>query len=277
MTCSGVRENLGAYLDGELPAAGMEAVRLHLAECVGCRAAYEELQSAVGLLEPRAEVHAPPNLWEAIESGLDGRAGARPHPGAGDVRIWRRTFRPLLIAAAVLLPLGVVWLVVEALSPRPAQADEAVIDFRPLLNGIGSDFDGAMSEFLKNHQARQIPFAEAGRYVHVRLHPKSPLPDGFVLARTDLLTLGKRHGLLLQFAGPKGRLVISQCPVGVKEEHGERSCLPCRLAATEGKAVRVGAWSLVHLPSQKGCICVISTLDRESDLAEFLSGLEIEF
>jgi len=294
MKCPDVIQRLGTYLDGELPAQDAEAVRVHLAECERCRTQLDELQAVVQPLQASRSVEAPPELWDAIEARLDAEEPTaiqlpttrtergEPSPdmatstGGRVGSRWR--IRPFLMAAVILLPIGLAAFFLHLSSSQPAYAEEAVIDFRPLLAGIETDYDAAMADFLAHHKARPMGLTEARRYLHVRVHPKDPMPEGLVLQETHLLTLGKKRGLFFQFSGPKGKLVISQCPVGVKKRHGERHCLPCRIGSRpNAEAVVVGSWRLVHLPSEKGCICILSTIHRDDDLARILEALDIEF
>jgi anti-sigma factor (TIGR02949 family) len=294
MNCPDVTEKLGTYLDGELSAQDAEAVHAHLAECEGCRTQFDELQALVEPLQASRSAKAPPELWDAIEVRLDAEEpvtipipAARAEPGDRGVDVVtptggrtgsRRRIRPFLMAAAVLLPIGLAAFFLHLSSSQPAYAEEAVIDFRPLLAGIETDYDAAMADFLAHHKAQPMGLTEAGQHLHVRVHPRDPMPEGLVLKETHLLTLGKKRGLFFQFSGPQGKLVISQCPVGVKKQHGEHHCLPCQIGSRpNAEAVLVGSWRLVHLPSEKGCICILSTIHQDDDLARILEALQIEF
>lgn len=279
MKCSDVSERLGAYLDGELPAPERDAVGAHVTMCDRCRAELEAIQAAVQPLRASGDVKAPAELWDAIEARLEAAEPVTirlPETRAKrSVSSLRRRLRPILIAAAVLLPIGLVALFLHL--SLPALAEEAVIDFRPLLSGIETNYDAAMADFLSHHKARPVPLSEAGQYLHVRVHPRDPMPYGLIVNHTHVLSLGKSRGLFFQFAGPEGRLVLSQCPVGIRKEHGDYHCMPCKLGAhPNAEAVHVGAWRLIHMPSERGCICILSTLPDEH-LMNVLSALDIEF
>jgi anti-sigma factor (TIGR02949 family) len=292
MSCSEISGRLGMFLDGELSAEDAKTIEAHLAGCLNCRAELEALQRVVTPLKAGADVKAPPELWDAIEARLDrDTSGSIPPASGGAQRLpvkpadaamsakamsSRRWWRPLLVAAALLLPVGLVAVFLQLSSPKPAYAREALIDFRPLLANIATDYNGAMAAFLECNHAKRIDLSEAARFVEPRVHPNGPLPYGLTPGEMYSLALGKKHGLLFQFSGPEGKLVISQCPVGVTKVHGDHHCLPCTIGSRPGaEAVHVGPWRLVHLPSDKGCICMLSTFNEQ--LVKILKALQIEF
>lgn len=289
MNCSDVSEILGAYLDGEVAAQDAEAVRAHLGECERCREEFRRLQGVVQPLKATGDVKAPSEIWDGIEARLDSEEptaipiseghrrdrDATSYAGKRTPSRWR--LRPFLVAAAVFLPVAAALLFFQLPSSGPAYAEEAVIDFRPLLAGIETDYEGAIRDFLGHHKAREIDLSAASEILPVRVHPTDPMPEDLTLTATHLLTLGKKQGLLFEFSGPQGQLVVSQCPVGVKKVHGEHHCMPCEMGARpDAEAVHVGPWRLVHLPSEKGCICILSTLD-DSKLGSVVKALRIEF
>lgn len=69
------RENLSAYLDGELPAIERGLVEAHLADCPDCRAALGQLRSVSGLVKKHVMEPVPAALEKKV---LDGAAPARP-------------------------------------------------------------------------------------------------------------------------------------------------------------------------------------------------------
>ncbi|MFL6446176.1 MAG: anti-sigma factor family protein [Bryobacteraceae bacterium] len=93
MTCSVVRDMLGAYFDGELDANAELQIRLHLSECADCAAELERLERQRQLIRGGGlSYHAPAALESRIRKSL--RSDHRSSIG------WRTW---VALAAAVLL------------------------------------------------------------------------------------------------------------------------------------------------------------------------------
>lgn len=88
------RDNLSAYLDGELPAGEKAALEGHLASCADCARELEELRSVSALVKKHAMEPVPHALKDAVLSGRP----ARPFYAA-----WLRPAGVLAAAAAALL------------------------------------------------------------------------------------------------------------------------------------------------------------------------------
>jgi len=69
------RENLSAYLDGELPAQEKALVEAHLADCPECRAILGQLGTVSGIFKKHAMEPVPLSLRKEV---LDGRPASRP-------------------------------------------------------------------------------------------------------------------------------------------------------------------------------------------------------
>ncbi|MBI3099399.1 MAG: zf-HC2 domain-containing protein [Planctomycetes bacterium] len=103
--CEKIRDVLPLAIGNDLPAAGMEAVRVHLAGCEECgeemaryRRASEALRQFSGSLgrAVRAE-----GLWAGIEASLNASAGPAPAPVLPFPVRPRRRLRDLAAVAAV--------------------------------------------------------------------------------------------------------------------------------------------------------------------------------
>jgi len=115
-------ELLGAYAldavddtDGE-----REAVRLHLLECVRCRAEVAEHREVAALLAHAGEP-APPAVWDRITAAIEGEAPpspqpllrAVPAPPAPRARWWSRPLTGAAAAAVVVIA-ALGWLAFDA-------------------------------------------------------------------------------------------------------------------------------------------------------------------
>jgi hypothetical protein len=131
---------------------------------------------------------------------------------------------------------------------------------------------------MRSYGGEAITRAAAVARMKVRIHPPDELPDGMRLKSMHLLKMGRHHeSLAFHFTGPRGHLLLLQCPAGVKKQYGNNECLPCRVGARDGYAVRVGSLRLMHVDSENVCVCVVSTLDEQSELPAALDAIQIDF
>lgn len=105
-------DELVLWLDGELPARKMDAIRTHLAACWSCRVRMEKLQQAISSFigHRNASLGAAPVLASHVRSRFEAELARRAAAGR---RVWARTrrswgyLRVAGIAASVLL--AVAW------------------------------------------------------------------------------------------------------------------------------------------------------------------------
>lgn len=263
------RARLGELLDGELDDATREVVQAHVVQCATCRRELESLRSVTAQLASPPDVQVPPELWAAVEAQLD-----RARPLVSN-RFLSLRWRPLASAAMVVLAVGLTWLLVSSLTPPTAHAH--TLDFTPLLNRVGDDLEAGLRALLDVNGGRAATLTEATRTMKVRVHPPDELPGGLRLQSTHFVNMGDHESLAFFFSGDGGQMLVMQCPPGMRKEHGDRDCLPCRVGTRDAQVVREGPWHLVHLESENVCICVVSKLDELRELSEVLPALRIEY
>jgi anti-sigma factor RsiW len=115
MTCDDVERLGDAYLDGELDAAGAEALEAHLVTCETCRVRQRSRATLSATLRSAPYFRAPAALVRRVQSG---RRAERPSRGSARVA-WT-------VAAAAVLLAAVSIAVSNRRSTR--SADEAVAD-----------------------------------------------------------------------------------------------------------------------------------------------------
>src|SRR5688500_9277064 len=65
-----VEHLLTRYCDGDLPVADVQRVDAHLATCVRCRSAHEDIRFSATLVRQLSTVTAPPSVWAGIDAAL---------------------------------------------------------------------------------------------------------------------------------------------------------------------------------------------------------------
>jgi hypothetical protein len=85
------------------------------------------------------------------------------------------------------------------------------------------------------------------------------------------------ESLAFHFVGPKNQLLIMQCPAGMTKEFGNRECISCQIDERPGEVVHEGAWRLFHVESENVCICIVSNVTEDAELARIMEALRIEY
>ncbi len=141
MKCNEIRENLAAYLDGEIDGAPRRALDDHLSACAAC-AAEKAAQAAAWRLLDLAGAAAVPGDFTARVLSRARAEGASPRP-----RLLRLPLPAAAAAAALLLVSGGVALYVRGAGDRvpsaPAEAPpEQLLDDLALLEAMDVLQDG---------------------------------------------------------------------------------------------------------------------------------------
>jgi hypothetical protein len=103
LDCDEFAARLSDYLDGDLPAAGRDAMDAHASTCAECGLLLSELESlrvdaaSLPLLEPSRD------LWAGIADRIDARVLPLDAPRAARMAGVRRTWRHPAVAAAALV------------------------------------------------------------------------------------------------------------------------------------------------------------------------------
>ena len=105
--CSKFREQLSAYIDGELGADEIRQIEEHLKACAQCSGARDDLRKSVAHLNSLDQVEAPPWLTQRVMARI--KAEGVKTEGAGFLE---KLFRPLYVK----VPLGALATVVLAVT-----------------------------------------------------------------------------------------------------------------------------------------------------------------
>jgi len=268
MRCDQLREQFGAFVDGELDAAARTAIEAHLRDCDACRAELDRLRELTARIQGAGPDGVPPDLWDRIAERLDTRALPRRR------RFLVRMRTVVAAAACLLVAVGGGYLLLQRGVELTPSASAATVDFSALLDGLALDAEQAFRTFVGQYQGRRVSADEArhhARQLNFALPPT--LPGGFVVDEVFALRIGDnpaaaaiyRHGS--EFVGVIFHRAIHPEDYGTYRDH------ECVVGEHRGHRVAVGEWHLVHVTDATTCHCVLSRLDEEKDLPPILDAV----
>jgi Putative zinc-finger len=163
---------LSAYLDGDLPAGEMAAVRAHLDHCPSCAQEAAEISALVGAARTLDRPEPPPTLWPAIAGKLEALDAAERR-GLGLLG-WRPfaagAFAGAVAVMVVVLALRAPRPLVAALSgPAAAVTGQAAAPdpSDPLLEEAEAEFSRAAAAYERSiEKLRALLAAEETRWSH---------------------------------------------------------------------------------------------------------------
>ena len=122
MKCESVREQLTAYLDGELTDDRGSAVRGHLRGCDACRNVATNEAALRDGLRSLPPVDPPASLWANVQARLAAEevADAKKPAWHRALSRWMRALRPQLAIGSVAVAAAVIFLVVRHREPERA-------------------------------------------------------------------------------------------------------------------------------------------------------------
>ncbi len=276
MICQKVTEQLGPFLDAELPEAVRGDVEAHLATCDSCRAELEAIRATTAQLASPPTAGVPETLWTAIEQRLvsEQRVQARTEPQHRRALLTRRTWLrrvPLALAAVFVVAVGL-----RILGPMwtGSSVHASTVDFSVLLNALPRDAREAFSKFLTHYDAKESSPAEARRFApDLSFDVPKNLPGGFQRQNVYVLRFGDLAGVAVTYdRGGEFLGAVFHRPVN-KEHFGPHRDYPCVVGKHEGHKVSVGEWKLVHLMDPTTCHCVLSRLDEQTELPDVMSAV----
>jgi anti-sigma factor RsiW len=121
LNCDATRKFIHAYADGELDLVSSLEVEEHLEDCFACSQALRNLQSLKSSLHDESLYFNPPaHLQASIRAAI--READRPSPS-----IRRIPWGMMGLAAALVLALGVVWLIGRSFSAGTKSSGEVAL------------------------------------------------------------------------------------------------------------------------------------------------------
>lgn len=267
MNCSRIKERLGAYLDGELPAGETQAVRDHLAACPRCP---NELEALTGLSErleraavADSHVRAPAEIWRAIERRLNHTPDSPCGPAGFGPRWFERFFRrPMAVAAGLAFFLGVGLLFTAVLDRAAPVAYASTIDYRILMDGVASNAKECIDRFLSHYRAEPIERSDTyAQAPHLSFDLPEQLPAGYTFVQAYRFPLAGANAIAATYeaGGQPLFLIFHSAGDNISGPQGTA----CRIGDLRASQMEAGPWTLVHVADETTCHCVLSTLDDE--------------
>ncbi|GAA4469769.1 zf-HC2 domain-containing protein [Novipirellula rosea] len=206
MNCTFVRNNLSAYMDGELDDRSSVIIRHHFDKCDSCSF---ELDSFKELGEyARSQVEAPSRLpaWESIARRLDDDVSTSLSTTPTFIFSWKTISGAVVALAASMLIIASFRVAQTGDQAVVAQASVA-INLQPVLELFQQDAGRALSMLTKELSSEDVSIEQAeasfGRPTYVSTNAnKNALPGNAKLASTKLLSF------------PFCKCCEGQCPFG---------------------------------------------------------------
>ena len=119
MFCRNVRNNLSAYLQGELTPGRAISIETHLAKCSSCRSELEAIQNGIRMAERLKPVPPPQELWQSIEEQI------RKSKVQKEARARRRHVPAFALAFSLIILIAVsIWFLRPSAEDRKAASPE---------------------------------------------------------------------------------------------------------------------------------------------------------
>lgn len=267
-------EQIGIYLDGELPAPESQDLERHIQECATCQLEMEQARALIATfaVASAAQIKAPAHLWNRIETQL--RAPQRK-PVHRLIRIFKK---PIAAAASLAVLLSGAAFVGFWLNSSARVAQATAIDYSVLLDGLPTDVDASVARFLKHYRAETMDVTAIREMAApMRFNLPMELPGGFKLQQAYRLQFSGSPGFAARYQRDSEPLFVFFHPPVNKTLLGVHRQSHCDVAGRGGQCVAIGPWQLIHFTDPTTCHCLLSRLDREEDLHAVLAAVSPDF
>ncbi|MCE5321901.1 DUF4349 domain-containing protein [bacterium] len=119
MKCPKVRDNIKAFIDGELNPISRTLIARHIRQCAGCRAEEAAMRELSGQVKNSKTYSAPKGLREKVLSSINFEPAERPR-----LR-WPYTTRPVSVALVMLVTIALAAVVVPMFNNGQSRSSEA--------------------------------------------------------------------------------------------------------------------------------------------------------
>lgn len=249
MTCSDCVQNLGAFIDGELPAEEMAEMEEHLKTCADCSTAHRRLMGTSSRVKAGLMRYEAPDVLKArIRASLADTSRDAPDQRAAVALPRRWTWQSMLTAAAAvaIVSSGVTF---EATRDRAAANS---IEEQVLSSHIRSLMPGHLTDVASNDQHNVKPWFN-GR---VNMSPDVPRLDslGFPLVGGRVDYIDGRSVPVIVYTRRQHVINVYAWPVTTTKRASVRS-------SSQG-------YNLIRIPRDGEELWIVSDLNRQ-ELEQF--------
>ncbi len=170
MNCNTVRDQLSAYMDGELTDETAAQVQQHLAGCESCSHELALFEQLCMLVHAHVEPSTQPPAWELISQKLNDSALAA---GIASTDLWNRGLAPVrsrnwkTLTGAIVALAATILLVANVMIPKREdqqsmnQASMAAVNLQPVLERFQGDAFSAINALKSQFTFQDIALADA--------------------------------------------------------------------------------------------------------------------
>lgn len=246
MNCNSVREQLSAYMDGEMSPAMAAQVERHLSGCELCTKELAGFKQLSHVVRVHVERSGQPPAWETIAAKLDvsgstlaagsSTTGRKLEPAlVHSSRRWRTIAAAIVALAATVLIVANMMTPHDETHPTTNQASVAAVNLQPVLELFQKNGTAAMDALASQFTLKDVALADAdadfGRATYVSTAAKANrLPGDAMVASTKT------------FSFPFCQCPKGQCTCG----SGGCHCVACVCERPDGTTYLV----LEHCKSQ---------------------------
>ncbi len=247
MNCNSVRDQLSAYMDGELSPALSAQVEQHLSGCGSCAKELAEFKQLSNLARVHVESAGQPPAWATMAAKLDHSASGsalaadfstidRNRGLAPDRSLnWKTISGTIVALAATVLIVANMMTPNHETRPTTNQASVAAVNLQPVLELFQTNAPAALNALKSQFTLKDVALSDAdadfGRPTYVSTAAKEhTLPGDAMVASTKIFSLPFCHC-------PKGQCTCG--PAGC-------NCVACVCERPDGTTYLV----LEHCKSQ---------------------------
>ncbi len=173
MYCNSVRDQLSAYMDGEMPPALAAQVEQHLSACESCAKELGKFKQLSNLARDHVESAGLPPAWATIAAKLDHSVnGSATAAGSSTIHRnrglapdrslnWKTISGAIVALAATVLVIANMMTPNHETHPTMNQASVAAVNLQPVLELFRSNAPAALNALASQFTLKDVALADA--------------------------------------------------------------------------------------------------------------------
>lgn len=237
MNCQEARESMSAFYDGELPPEQEALMSDHINSCETCADEFTAFNSLSTITKELPLREPPSELWSDIERALDSgesvqRVEKTPRPN-------RRPATLLVVAATVLVVIGVSWIVYQKTHDHDGH-DELAVNMAHYVEVFRKDPNEAQQYLLSTYGNQSTNVAEATKQLGYRPSVADALPERYTVDAMYVMDMPCRKCVQCLCKRDDGKLLaIFEHDEDQPMWFGDRSAITARCGDTECQVVQM--------------------------------------